>query len=58
MKKLTLFFALLLCVTCIAVAQLKLYVYQNDGTRTEFVASTVDSIAFSTIANPANQMIP
>ena len=52
MKKLTLFFASLLCVTCIAVAQLKLYVYQNDGTRTEFVASTVDSIAFSTIANP------
>ena len=52
MKKLTLFFASLLCVTFIAVGQLKLYVYQNDGTRTEFVASSVDSIAFSTIANP------
>ena len=55
MKKLTLFFASLLCVTCIAVAQLKLYVYQNDGTRTEFVASTVDSIAFSIITDAPNQ---
>ena len=55
MKKLTLFFASLLCVTCIAVAQLKLYVYQNDGTRTEFVASTVDSIAFSTITDGPDQ---
>ena len=52
MKKITLLFASLLCVAYIAVAQLKLYVYQNGGTRTEFVASTVDSIAFSTIANP------
>ena len=51
MKKLTLLFASLLCVAYIAVAQLKLYVYQNDGTRTEFVASTVDSIAFSSITD-------
>ena len=51
MKKFTLLFASLLCVAYIAVAQLKLYVYQNDGTRTEFVASTVDSIAFSTITD-------
>lgn len=51
MKKFTLLFASLLCVAYIAVAQLKLYVYQNDGTLTEFVASTVDSIAFSTITD-------
>ena len=55
MKKITLLFASLLCVACIAVAQLKLYVYQNDGTRTEFVASTVDSIAFSTITDSTDQ---
>ena len=55
MKKLTLLFASLLCVAYIAVAQLKLYVYQNDGTRTEFVASTVDSIAFSTITDSPDQ---
>ena len=41
----------MLCVAYIALAQLKLYVYQNDGSRTEFVASTVDSIAFSTITD-------
>lgn len=55
MKKITLLFASLLCVAYIAVAQLKLYVYQNDGTRTEFVASTVDSIAFSTITDGPDQ---
>lgn len=55
MKKFTLLFASLLCVAYIAVAQLKLYVYQNDGTRTEFVASTVDSIAFSTITDSPEQ---
>ena len=55
MKKLILLFASLLFVTYIAVAQLKLYVYQNDGTRTEFVASTVDSIAFSTITDGPDQ---
>ena len=55
MKKITLLFASLLCVAYIAVAQLKLYVYQNDGTRTEFVASTVDSIAFSTITDSPEQ---
>jgi hypothetical protein len=55
MKKITLLFASLLCVAYIAVAQLKLYVYQNDGTRTEFVASTVDSIAFSTITDRPDQ---
>ena len=55
MKKFTLLFASLLCVAYIAVAQLKLYVYQNDGTRTEFVASTVDSIAFSTITDSPDQ---
>ena len=55
MKKITLLFASLLCVAYIAVAQLKLYVYQNDGKRTEFVASTVDSIAFSTITDSPDQ---
>ena len=55
MKKITLLFASLLCVAFIAMAQLKLYVYQNDGTRTEFVASTVDSIAFSTITDSPDQ---
>ena len=55
MKKFTLLFASLLCVAYIAVAQLKLYVYQNDGTRTEFVTSTVDSIAFSTITDSPDQ---
>ena len=55
MKKITLLFASLLCVAYIAVAQLKLYVYQNDGTRTEFVASTVDSIAFSSITDGPDQ---
>ena len=41
MKKFTLFLTFLLCVVYIAVAQLKLYVYQ-DSIPTEFVVSTVD----------------
>ena len=57
MKKITLLFASLLCVAYISVAQLKLYVYQNDGTCTEFVASTVDSIAFSTITDSPDQPV-
>ena len=44
MKKLTLFFTALLSITTIVIAQTKLYVYQTDGSCTEFLAASVDSI--------------
>lgn len=47
MRKFTLFIVTMLCSSLIVMAQLKLFVYQKDGTRSEFIASNVDSIAFS-----------
>lgn len=47
MKKLIPFILLLLSLSHIAFAQLKLYVYENNGETTEFIASNVDSIAFT-----------
>ena len=47
MKKLIPFILLLLSISHIAFAQLKLYVYENNGETTEFIASNVDSIAFT-----------
>ena len=47
MKKLIPFILLLLSISHLAYAQLKLYVYEHNGETTEFVASNVDSIAFS-----------
>lgn len=47
MKKITLFLIALLTVSTLAMAQSKLYVYQADGTRTEFIAANVDSITIS-----------
>ena len=47
MKKLIPFILLLLSISHIAFAQLKLYVYENNGETTDFIASNVDSIAFT-----------
>ena len=47
MKKFTLFIVVVLCIAHLVKAQLKLYVYENNGEVTEFVASNVDSIAFT-----------
>ena len=47
MKKFTLFTVVILCVAHLVNAQLKLYVYENNGEVTEFIASDVDSISFT-----------
>lgn len=44
MKKLTLTLIALLTISILAIAQTKLYVYQTDGSRTEFLAESIDSI--------------
>ena len=47
MKKLFILLTSIFAVSVLAMAQLKLYVHQNDGSYTEFIAATVDSITFS-----------
>lgn len=47
MKKFTLFLIAMLAVSTLSMAQSKLYVYQADGSRTEFLAADVDSISIS-----------
>ena len=47
MKKLIPFILLLLSISHLAFAELKLFVYEDNGQATEFVASNVDSIAFT-----------
>lgn len=47
MKKLFTLFTLVTLFASATMAQVKLYVHQNDGSYTEFVAATVDSITFS-----------
>lgn len=47
MKKFTLFIVVVLCIAHLVKAQLKLYVYESNGETTEFIASNVDSIAFT-----------
>jgi hypothetical protein len=45
MKKITLFLIAMLAVSTLSMAKSKLYVYQIDGSRTEFLADNVDFIA-------------
>ena len=47
MKKLFTLFTLVTLFASATMAQVKLYVHQNDGSYTEFIAATVDSITFS-----------
>lgn len=47
MKKLFTLFTLVALFASATMAQVKLYVHQNDGSLTEFIANTVDSITFS-----------
>lgn len=47
MKKLTLILIALMTTLMPAMAQSKLYVYQSDGSCTEFIAANVDSITIS-----------
>lgn len=47
MKKLFTLFTLVMLLASTTMAQIKLYVHQNDGSLTEFIANTVDSITFS-----------
>lgn len=46
MKKLTLLLSALLIFSLSTLAQIKMYLHFNDGTRVEYVASRVDSITF------------
>ena len=62
MKKLFILLTSIFAVSVLAMAQLKLYVHQNDGSYTEFIAATVDSITFSeqipgTITNNGYQWV-
>ena len=54
MKKLFTLFTLVALFASATMAQIKLYVHQNDGSRTEFVAATVDSITFSENSIPTD----
>ena len=54
MKKLFTLFTLVALFASATMAQVKLYVHQNDGSRTEFVAATVDSITFSENSIPTD----
>ena len=62
MKKLFTLFTLVALFAFATMAQVKLYVHQNDGSYTEFIAATVDSITFSeqkpgTITNNGYQWV-
>lgn len=62
MKKLLTLFTLVALFASATMAQVKLYVHQNDGSYTEFIAATVDSITFSeqipgTITNNGYQWV-
>ena len=46
MKKFTLLLSALLMFSLSALAQIKMYLHFNDGTRVEYIASRVDSITF------------
>ncbi|MCQ2360839.1 MAG: hypothetical protein MJ009_05110 [Paludibacteraceae bacterium] len=51
MKKFTLILIALVATLC-AMAQTKFWVYNNDGTQTEFLISNVDSISFTDPSTP------
>ena len=62
MKKLFTLFTIVTLFASATMAQVKLYVHQNDGSYTEFIAATVDSITFSeqipgTITNNGYQWV-
>lgn len=57
MKKTTLFLIAMLAVSTLSMAQSRLYVYQADGTRTEFLAADVDSISISDASGTADENI-
>lgn len=42
----------LLAVSLLALAEMSIFVYQKDGTRVQYVAADVDSIAFSYVVLP------
>jgi hypothetical protein len=46
MKKKFLFLMALLAVSLLALAEMRVYVYQKDGTKVEYLAANVDSIGF------------
>ncbi|MEE0990284.1 MAG: InlB B-repeat-containing protein [Paludibacteraceae bacterium] len=54
MKNLFTLFTLVALFASATMAQVKLYVHQNDGSYTEFVAATVDSITFSENSIPTD----
>ena len=59
MKKFTLLLSAMLMVSFSALAQIKMYLYFNDGTRVEYIASRVDSITFdSQIVEPDDSEKP
>lgn len=51
-KTITLITFILLVFSSAAVAQTKFWVYNNDGTQTEFLISKVDSISFTDPSTP------
>ena len=59
MKKFTLLLFALLMVSFSALAQIKMYLHLDDGTRVEYIASSVDSITFdSQIQEPDDEDKP
>ena len=59
MKKFTLLLSALLMVSLSVLAQIKMYLHLDDGTRVEYIASRVDSITFdSQIQEPDDEDKP
>ena len=59
MKKFTLLLSALLMISLSALAQIKMYLHLDDGTRVEYIASRVDSITFdSQIQEPDDEDKP
>ena len=59
MKKFTLLLSTLLMVSLSVLAQIKMYLHLDDGTRVEYIASRVDSITFdSQIQEPDDEDKP
>ena len=56
MKKLFTLFTIVVLLASTAMAQIRLFVHKSDGTRTEFVASEIDSITFSETNTPNNPL--
>lgn len=57
MKKKFLFLMTLLAVSLLALAEMTVYVYKKDGTKVQYLASTIDSIGFVDVFNNGHEYV-